>query len=114
MLFPALPWDISFMAMVHMSNDSHLFTDEPDTTRLPLCEAKMIHQFDHRWATYEDGGARDVTPEEKADSDFEVTPRYWVDKSEVEQRLSAKGWGVNLVLTLEQMRSLVRPIPATG
>jgi len=78
--------------MMHMSNDSHLFADEPDDTRLPLYEAKMIHQFDHRWATYESGDSRDATLEEKADPDFEVTPRYWVDKSEVAQRLSAKGW----------------------
>jgi hypothetical protein len=32
---------------------------------VPLYEAKMIHQFDHRWATYEDAGARDVTTTEK-------------------------------------------------
>ena len=86
------PWGVSFMAMMHMSNDSHLFADEPDDTRLPLYEAKMIHQFDHRWATYEDGGSRDVTLDEKANPDFEATPRYWVDKTEVEQRLFAKGW----------------------
>ncbi|MGH8477316.1 MAG: hypothetical protein ACRER2_16390, partial [Methylococcales bacterium] len=40
------------MAMFHMSGDSHLFADSPASDRLPLYEAKMIHQFDHRWATY--------------------------------------------------------------
>jgi hypothetical protein len=43
-------------AMLDMANDSHLFADAPGNGLVPLYEAKMIHQFDHRWATYEDGG----------------------------------------------------------
>ena len=82
------PWGISFMAMLHMSNDSHLFKDEPAPDCLPLYEAKLIHQFDHRWATYtEAGSSRDATLAEKADPDFTVTPRYWVSRTEVEERL---------------------------
>jgi hypothetical protein len=59
---------------------------------VPLYEAKMIHQFDHRWATYDGIDSRDVTFAEKADSGFEPTPRYWVPESEVTVRLAAKGW----------------------
>ena len=36
-----------------MSNDSHLFQSEDGSDRLPL-EAKMMHQFDHRWTSYEE------------------------------------------------------------
>ncbi|MCS7017433.1 MAG: hypothetical protein NZM42_15125, partial [Gemmatales bacterium] len=43
------------MTMFHMSNDSHLFHTAPGEGRLPLYEAKLLHQFTHRWATY--GGA---------------------------------------------------------
>ena len=87
------PWGISFMAMLHMSNDSHLFKYELAPDRLPLYEAKLIHQFDHRWATYtEEGNSRDVTATEKISPDFTVTPRYWVSRSEVEDRLSDKCW----------------------
>ena len=75
-----------------MASDSHLFADVMGEGLVPLYEAKMIHQFDHRWATYEAGGARDVSLDEKADPDFVVTPRYWVEQPEVEQRLSDKGW----------------------
>ncbi|EPG4106362.1 Eco57I restriction-modification methylase domain-containing protein [Pseudomonas aeruginosa] len=83
------PWGISFMTMFHMSNDSHLFKDDASTDRLPLYEAKLIHQFDHRWATYTpDGNSRDVTPAEKADPAFSVTPRYWVQAREVWLRLA--------------------------
>ncbi|MBB5691868.1 N-6 DNA methylase [Roseomonas alkaliterrae] len=61
---------------------------------LPLYEAKMIHQFDHRWAGYAEDGetTRDIPPERKRDPGFEPAPRYWVPAEEVEQRLNTKGW----------------------
>lgn len=96
------PWGISFMRMFDMSNDSHLFVDAASEGLLPLYEAKMIHQFDHRWATYEanakgqagkgEVASRDVTATEKADPHFSVNPRYWVSETEVQQRLADKGW----------------------
>jgi hypothetical protein len=107
------PWGISFTRLFDMSNDSNLFrtaaqlaaeghrregpdwVDAAGTRYVPLYEAKMIHQFDHRWATYAgeaEDGARDVTDAEKADPDFTITPRYWVPQTEVERRLGEKGW----------------------
>ncbi len=87
------PWGIKFMTMFHMSNDSHLFFDEPAAERLPLYEAKLIHHYDHRWATYDaDGSSRDVTLAEKQDPEFYVRPRYWVRGQEVRDRLKAQGW----------------------
>ena len=63
---------------------------------LPLYEAKMIHQFDHRWATYEpDGSVRDVTLAEKQDPTFVAIPRYWVREEVVMDRLGDRwdrGW----------------------
>lgn len=93
-LEPAVnPWGISFMRMLDMANDSNLFTNEPAPDRLPLYEAKLIHQFDHQWATYTtDGNSRDMTMAEKQNPQALVTPRYWVSKVEVEQRLQDKGW----------------------
>jgi len=97
------PWGISFMqGLFNMSSDSHLFNSTPPnlTTNyefvgsslrlLPLYEAKMFHQFDHRWATYEAGETRDVTLAEKSDANFQVQPRYWVSRSEVENKLDSK------------------------
>ncbi|MFD2233200.1 Eco57I restriction-modification methylase domain-containing protein [Phaeospirillum tilakii] len=134
------PWGGSFMAMLHMANDSGLFrsagqltaagyvrdgtdwvsaagfrppqaalpldggrdglhlplvgggTTRPADRYVPLYEAKMIHHFDHRWATYDGDECRDATPAEHADPSFEPTPRYWVPEREVRDRLSAKGW----------------------
>ena len=97
------PWGITFMAMMHMSNDSHLFeyqnnpesgSSAADSKRLPLYEAKLVHHFDHRWATYTtdpDTGtvaSRDVTLQEKQDASFSITPRYWVPAREVWLRLA--------------------------
>ncbi|SFP87248.1 hypothetical protein SAMN04488047_11560 [Tranquillimonas alkanivorans] len=67
---------------------------------VPLYEAKMIHQMDHRWATYEADGSRsrDVSGDEKADPSFEPTARYWVPDAEVEQRLRSKGWNRSWLL----------------
>ncbi|MCL6622943.1 MAG: N-6 DNA methylase, partial [Syntrophobacterales bacterium] len=53
---------------------------------LPLYEAKMMHHFDHRWATYEGTKTREVTLREKQDPDFVVLPRYWVPEPEVTAR----------------------------
>lgn len=96
------PWGIRFMTMFHMSGDSHLFADAASEGDLPLYEAKMIHQFDHRWATYEPSekgqagkgevGSRDVIELEKIDPHFSPTPRYWVGADEVTRRLTDKGW----------------------
>lgn len=97
------PWGVKFsQGLFNMTSDSNLFYSDVGPNSLPLYEAKMIHQFDHRWATYypstsvvsgESGvDSRDCTDVEKADPDFAVAPRYWVDASEVNQRLVDKGW----------------------
>ena len=104
------PWGISFQTMFHMSNDSGYFRGAEDLEKIgfgrngtdwehsdgrryvPLYEAKMIHHYDHRWATYEgedeEQGTRDVILEEKQDPNFEPTPRYWVPEDEVDMRAS--------------------------
>lgn len=94
------PWGIRFQAMFHMSSDSGLFADAPAAAdrplRLPLYEAKMIHQFDHRWATYVDAASgaagevetADVSDAQKADPACSVRPRYWVDEREVLARIA--------------------------
>lgn len=97
------PWGIRFQTIFHMSNDSGLFQNAPGADTLPLYEAKMIHQFDHRWATYvPDGEGKletvDCTDAQKTDPAFRVAPRYWVDRHEVLARIArvprgvANGW----------------------
>lgn len=110
------PWGLSFMAMFHMSNDSGSFrtaaqliadkwvregTDwlKGEIRMVPLYEAKMIHQFDHRFGDYgsrgDDRGFR-VMPETPItsyqDPFFEPEPFYWINEAEVDAALSSKRW----------------------
>jgi hypothetical protein len=113
------PWDMSFGRLFDMSADSGLFGDverfssavnterfgsswqvytslvegdESTGWHLPLYEAKLIHLFDHRWATYQGVETRDATDTEKSDPTFEVNPRYWVHERELTERLASKQW----------------------
>ncbi len=88
------PWGVSFTRLFDMANDSDVFLAEYAPSLLPLYEAKMIHQFDHRWATYEASGGddedacRNMTVLEKRSKDFAARPRYWVRQREVLARLA--------------------------
>ncbi len=86
------PWGISFMRMFDMATDSGLFLNEPGPDRVPLLEAKMIHQFDHRWCSYDRGDTRDLTIQEKANPSFEPIPRYWMVEGAVRDRLGERKW----------------------
>lgn len=88
-------WGITFsQGLFNMTSASHLFKDEESPNHLPLYEAKLIHHFDHRWATYTTDpntgtvASRDVTLQEKQDASFSITPRYWVPAREVWLRLA--------------------------
>ena len=102
------PWGIKFSTMFHMSNDSYLFRTKQELEMdgyqlegnvfhkankkyLPLYEAKMIHHFDHRWATYDqDGDIREATAVEKQNPSYSIMPRYWIEMKEVETKLDGK------------------------
>lgn len=129
-------WRLSFSRLFDMSTDSHHFKTAPDLLGadyrlegnvfvsaydryLPLYEAKMVHQFDHRFSTYE--GATDsqlnvgilpqATDEQKRDPFFVVQPRYWVREEVVESAVpkypeplaQALGLGANGVRAMRQV-----------
>lgn len=108
-------WGIEFrQGLFNMTSDSDLFRsahelagdgyhrdgrdwNKSDGSRyVPLYEAKMIHHFDHRWATYDNGvgdkDSRYLLQSEKEKRDYEINPRYWVPEREVIDQLAAKGW----------------------
>lgn len=111
------PWGASFARLFDMSNDSHLFQTgtqlreagfacagtawEKDSERfVPLYEAKMVHQFDHRWASYDEAGegSTDLELAQKQNPDVEPRPRYWVPQAEIDVRLASKGWKRNWLM----------------
>lgn len=62
-----------------------------DARMLPLYEAKMLHHYDHRWATYEpDGSTRELTLAEEQNPSYLALPRYWVAGPEVDSRLAGR------------------------
>ena len=110
------PWGLRFLSMFHMANDSGLFRMRAelasagwrlDATRfekdgevvLPLYEAKMIHQFDHRFGSYEvqskaqanQGKLPELDHAAHADPGRVTLSRYWVHEDEVAARL-ADSW----------------------
>ena len=103
------PWGISFKLMFMMNTASHLFRTHEQLEEehwklqgnifrkageeyLPLYEGKMIHHFNHRWATYDGLETRDFTLEEKQHPNRLVMGRYWVKDSDVQDALKNTGW----------------------
>ena len=107
------PWGISFQRLFDMSNDSAHFCTaqqllvqgfERDETNwrhedgrayVPLYEAKMFHQFDHRFGSYvglNSRAAGGTLPEvqecEKNNPEFEIEPWYWIREEETDLRLA--------------------------
>lgn len=108
-------WKIKFMRMFDMTNDSKLFFTREQLESagyilkgnrflkeadlyLPLYEAKMIHQFDHRFSHSEQpvsgqrirGSSVSINDEQHSDPFYFAMPRYWVSGNEVERRLRNK------------------------
>jgi hypothetical protein len=83
-------WGVTISTRLwHMAEDSAWFLTQPTDDSLPLYEAKMIHQFDHRFSSFES----DLSPELKINPGYEPRPRYWVPRAEVESRLiDAQNW----------------------
>lgn len=114
------PWGLRFMRMFDMANDSGLFRTRAEleaagwkldgnhfvleTQRaLPLIEAKMVHHFDYRFATYEGatqanhnkGTLPRVAEVQHVNPSYASMPEYWVEEREVSTRLEdrwERGW----------------------
>ncbi|WP_298347572.1 DNA methyltransferase [Ferrimicrobium sp.] len=105
------PWDVKFKLMFMMNTDSNRFltrryfgeggftlsgSDFVNGTGeryLPLYEGKLIHHFDHRFATFEGVvGDKPIEADNslKTDPKWAILPRYWVSEAEVKEKLD--GW----------------------
>lgn len=108
------PWGIKFATMFHMSNDSGLFRirEQLETggwqlkdnvfyrrqrkgngewqveEYLPLYEAKMLHQFDHRFSSFKHftgsqfSSLPKISIQEHANPHYLNWPQYWVSEKE--------------------------------
>ena len=114
------PWTIDFGTMFHMANDSALFRtaeqlesqgmlrvkanwiSSDQVEWVPLYEAKMVDQYDHRNSDYSSRGSERghrVLPKlndgEHEDPELSLIPHYWVALSDVNRALELRltqGW----------------------
>ncbi|MFA7693345.1 MAG: N-6 DNA methylase [Candidatus Hydrogenedentales bacterium] len=107
-------WGIKFGTMFHMANDSGLFHTRdqleeqgghlkgnifstPAKNYLPLYEAKLLHHYDHRFASYKDDSGQgkktetyNITEAEKDDPHAVILPRYWLAEEHITAKLRRK------------------------
>ncbi|MGE5113699.1 MAG: Eco57I restriction-modification methylase domain-containing protein [Acidobacteriaceae bacterium] len=138
------PWSLVLRRMFHMSDDAELFRTAEQlsgegfiTSGLyladgseewaPLYEAKMIHQFDHRFATYADATQANLnvgilpscSDNEKSDPNFRPTPKYWVPLKAVRQwqSLRREEWVIsyrNITSAITERTSIFAVLPLVG
>lgn len=113
-------WNARYSSGLHMTGDADELVDREtleskgyqlkggwfvrgDDEYAPVYEGKLIHQYDHRFATF-DGIARErrfgikaatINPniDQKLQRNFEVVPRYWVSRDFYER--NTRGRGIN-------------------
>jgi hypothetical protein len=108
------PWGVRFVRMIDMANDSQLFCTrqgleangfhlegnifyQDEEKCLPLYEAKMIDQYDHRaskvviseTATIRQGQPEDLTLAEHQSPECLPLPRYWVSEKDIQDTIPA-------------------------
>ena len=138
------PWGLKFLRMFDMANDSGLFRtraelasagwrldgdlfEKDGETTLPLYEAKMIHQFDHRFGTYEgqteaqasQGKLPELDDVAHSNPAQTTLPRYWVHEDELAARLEHtwdRGWllGWRDITGAEKIRTVIPCIIPTA
>ena len=134
------PWGIKFSTMFHMSNDSHLFRTREQLEAegfalqgnhfvrggeeyVPLYEAKMMHQYTHRFGDYamKPPGSQNtelprIPPERLADPHYVVLPRYWVRRQDLPD-LGGRQWLLgfrNITNATNERTAIFAVLPPVG
>ena len=105
-------WNAELIRILNLTDDSHLFKTHEDladiggqlygnewlcedgTRYFPLYEPKMIHHYDHRWASYDvqNQAFSDVSEADHKSPDFSAQPRWWVERDHIDEWLAARNW----------------------
>jgi hypothetical protein len=98
------PWDVCFLRMLDMSNDSHLFRTRAELEQqgyrlvgnrlikdgsiyLPMYEGRLGFQFNHRYATQPSGKLQVVSLSQLQEACFLVEPQFFVDQNDFKTRM---------------------------
>ncbi len=96
------PWQIRIKRVFDMNKADVLrqctssVLPPPSHLCFPMFEAKMMHQFEHRYATYEGASPQQInvgilpqpSVEQRNNPSFVVRPRYWIEEKEVLDRFA--------------------------
>lgn len=88
------PWRESLSRIFDMGKaaDQILAEQSRPSESYPMYEAKMFHQYDHRFAGIgSDGAERAASDEEKKKPDFKIVTAHCMQSQEVERRLKDRG-----------------------
>ena len=140
------PWGVSLYTLFHMTNDSDCFCSleqlrdngwqlrgntfvRGGDSYIPLYEAKLVHQFNHRSATFEGIDEADrfkihartnsSSFSELHDPNYAVLPRHWIPAETVEKKYISPAHTLigfrNAISAVADSRSLVATIfPKVG
>lgn len=104
------PWKTILYSMFHISNDSNLFRTVAEleaegfkrerikmvkngNSYVPLYEAKLIHQYDFRFASFSKSGREvffDSTLENHIDPNFSITSWYYLLSNNLQEKLEKR------------------------
>ncbi len=105
------PWGIILkQGIFNMTTDSSLFLKNPGEMSVPLYEAKMLHQFDHRYSSYEKATQANLnsgilpqsTDLQKENFDYQVKTRYWVSFEDLKSKVADK-WKKKWLLAIRDI-----------
>ena len=145
------PWEVSYLRMFDMTTDSAKFRtqewlcqegygasitcpDDNSSGFVPLLEGKHIHNYTHRFSTYEgiDAGKRfgikagtsTPTAVQLDSPEYEPLPRYWVSRadwtSKCPEIMAQAGWCIafrdvtNLISNSRTTMAAIAPVRAFG
>lgn len=103
-------WNVSLFSLFHMSNDSGIFENQKSAETVPLYEAKMFYQYDHRYGTYnsESDERLHMLPKTELvnyiDPEFTVSSSFYVPIRSVEERVK-DNWKYKWFLALRGISS---------
>ena len=83
-------WQLRPMQMFDVTHDAKYFEPDYSISRLPLMEGRLVHQFTHRWATYQQGNVRLLESNELDNPSVNINPRSWVESAIVLRKLGRK------------------------
>lgn len=84
-------WKVRIRTPFNMSNDSGMFKSFASDL-LPLYEAKYIHQYNHRFSSWNGSGFESTKSNELNDAAFQIKTQYYLSSDELKSRFGSQDW----------------------